>query len=49
MTPVFTKDRLRGVSGIECWEDELTVTGPLDIITKQKQSGKHRDHLHGNA
>ena len=45
--PVFTRDRLRGVSGIECWEDELTVTGPLDIITKQKQAGKHRDHLRG--
>lgn len=45
--PVFTRDRLPGVSGIECWEDELTVTGPLDIVTKGRQTEKHRDHLHG--
>ncbi|WP_434811724.1 alanine/glycine:cation symporter family protein [Microbacterium sp. bgisy189] len=44
--PVFTRDRLPGVSGIECWEDELTVTGPLDIVTKAHQADKHRDHLH---
>jgi AGCS family alanine or glycine:cation symporter len=30
--PVFTRDRLPGVTGIACWEDELTVTGPLDIV-----------------
>jgi AGCS family alanine or glycine:cation symporter len=35
------------VTGIDCWEDELTVTGPLDLITKKRQSQKHRDHLHG--
>lgn len=29
--PVFTRDRLPGVTGIECWEDELTVTGPLEL------------------
>ncbi|MGM1017881.1 MAG: alanine/glycine:cation symporter family protein [Actinomycetota bacterium] len=29
--PVFTRDRLPGVSGIECWENELSVTGPLPI------------------
>jgi len=45
--PVFTRDLLPGVTGIECWEDELTVTGPLDLITKKRQSQKHRDHLHG--
>ncbi|RWZ46557.1 alanine:cation symporter family protein [Labedella phragmitis] len=31
INPVFTRDRLPGVTGIECWEDELTVTGPLTI------------------
>lgn len=29
--PVFTRDRLPGVTGIECWNDELSVTGPLPI------------------
>jgi AGCS family alanine or glycine:cation symporter len=29
--PVFTRNRLPGVTGIECWEDELTVTGPLTL------------------
>ncbi|TQJ32544.1 sodium:alanine symporter family protein [Microbacterium sp. SLBN-146] len=45
--PVFTRDRLPGVRGIELWEDELSVTGPLDIVVKRRQSEKHRDHLHG--
>lgn len=44
--PVFTRDRLPGVTGIECWEDELTVTGPIDTVTKTRQAEKHRDHLH---
>ncbi|MBD3940501.1 alanine:cation symporter family protein [Microbacterium sp. NEAU-LLC] len=44
--PVFTRDRLAGVTGIECWEDELSVTGPLDLPTRQHQAAKHRDHLH---
>jgi AGCS family alanine or glycine:cation symporter len=44
--PVFTRDRLPGVTGIEVWEDELTVTGPIDLRTRRRQSGKHRDHLH---
>lgn len=29
--PVFTRERLPGVSGIECWNDEATVTGPLFV------------------
>jgi len=45
--PVFTRDRLPGVTGIECWEDELTVTGPLDLPVRTKQAQKHRDRLHG--
>ncbi|WP_374975239.1 alanine/glycine:cation symporter family protein [Microbacterium trichothecenolyticum] len=44
--PVFTRDRLPGVTGIECWEDELSVTGPIDVSTKARQAEKHRDHLH---
>jgi AGCS family alanine or glycine:cation symporter len=47
--PVFTRDRLPGVRGIELWEDELSVTGPLDIVVKRRQSEKHRDHLHGGG
>lgn len=46
--PVFTRDRLPGVSGIECWEDELTVTGPLDLPDRERQAEKHRDHLHSH-
>lgn len=44
--PVFTRDRLPDVRGIEVWEDELSVTGPLDLPTKRHQAEKHRDHLH---
>jgi len=44
--PVFTRDRLPDVRGITVWEDELTVTGPIDLITKRRQAQKHRDHLH---
>ncbi|MEV8339200.1 alanine/glycine:cation symporter family protein [Leucobacter sp. NPDC077196] len=29
--PVFTRDRLPEVSGIDCWQDELSVTGPLQV------------------
>ncbi|MCR2446393.1 alanine:cation symporter family protein, partial [Salmonella enterica] len=27
--PVFTRDLMPDVSGITCWEDEATVTGPV--------------------
>jgi alanine or glycine:cation symporter, AGCS family len=30
--PVFTRDRLPGVVGIECWEDERTVTGVTPAV-----------------
>lgn len=46
LDPVFTRDRLPEVSGIECWEDALTVTGPIDLPTRRRQAEKHRDHLH---
>jgi alanine or glycine:cation symporter, AGCS family len=44
--PVFTRDLMPDVTGIECWEDELTVTGPIDVQTMSRQATKHRDHLH---
>lgn len=46
LDPVFTRERLPGVRGIECWEDELTVTGPIDLPVRARQAAKHRDHLH---
>lgn len=36
LDPVFTKDRLPDVHGIEVWEDALSVTGPIDLPTKQR-------------
>lgn len=44
--PVFTRDRMPDVKGIEVWEDELSVTGPMDVVTGQHQAEKHRDRLH---
>lgn len=44
--PVFTRDLLPDVSGIECWVDERSVTGPIDVTTARRQASKHRDHLH---
>lgn len=44
--PVFTRDLLPDVSGIECWADERSVTGPIDVATARRQASKHRDHLH---
>lgn len=35
--PVFTRDRLPEVSGIQSWIDELSVTGPLHVV-KQKST-----------
>ncbi|MDX2377388.1 alanine:cation symporter family protein [Microbacterium sp. LRZ72] len=43
--PVFTRSLMPDVDGIECWEDELSVTGPLDVVTGTRESRKHRDHL----
>lgn len=31
LDPVFTKARMPDVKGIEVWEDELSVTGPIDL------------------
>ena len=32
--PVFTRDRLPHLSGIECWDDELSVTGPIETVRR---------------
>lgn len=47
--PVFTRDRMPDIEGIECWEDEFSVTGPIDLPTRARQARKHRDHLHAEA
>ncbi|GAA2989691.1 AGCS family alanine or glycine:cation symporter [Microbacterium terrae] len=47
LDPVFTRDRMPDVRGVEVWEDALSVTGPIDLPTKRHQAEKHRDHLHG--
>ena len=31
LDPVFTRARLPEVTGIQCWEDELSVTGPIPV------------------
>ncbi|MGV9827254.1 alanine:cation symporter family protein, partial [Gordonia sp. NPDC003429] len=31
--PIFTRDRLPEVGGVECWEDEDTVTGPMNAVS----------------
>lgn len=31
--PIFTRDRLPEVGGVECWEDEETVTGPMNAVS----------------
>ncbi len=45
--PVFTRDLLPDVAGIECWEDELSVTGPIDVQTLRREAGQRRDRLRG--
>ncbi|MDZ8274410.1 alanine/glycine:cation symporter family protein [Microbacterium aquimaris] len=47
--PVFTRARLPELANIELWEDELSVTGPIDVTTRRRQASKHRDHLHEGA
>jgi AGCS family alanine or glycine:cation symporter len=32
LDPVFTRERLPGVHGIECWEDERSVTGAVPAV-----------------
>lgn len=39
--PVFTRDRLPELKNVECWQDALSVTGPMPVI-KGKQPAKNR-------
>jgi alanine or glycine:cation symporter, AGCS family len=41
--PVFTRDLMPDVTGIECWEDELSVTGPIDVQTLRREAPEQRD------
>lgn len=43
--PVFTRDRLPDVKGIECWEDELSVTGTIGVISRDVRDKKHAARL----
>ncbi|MFJ2543324.1 alanine/glycine:cation symporter family protein [Microbacterium sp. NPDC087589] len=36
LDPVFTRARLPEVTGIQCWEDELSVTGPIPVQGEQR-------------
>jgi AGCS family alanine or glycine:cation symporter len=37
LDPAFTRERMPEVTGIQCWEDELTVTGPVPVMTGRKR------------
>jgi AGCS family alanine or glycine:cation symporter len=36
LDPVFTRARLPEVTGIQCWEDELSVTGPIPVVESRR-------------
>ncbi|MDN3444295.1 alanine:cation symporter family protein [Microbacterium foliorum] len=36
LDPVFTRARMPEVTGIQCWEDELSVTGPIPVQGEQR-------------
>ena len=40
LDPVFTRDMLPGVSGIQCWEDALSVTGPIDTTSTSRRAAE---------
>lgn len=40
LDPVFTRERLPEVTGIQCWEDELSVTGPIPVT--ERGAKQHR-------
>ncbi len=39
--PVFTRDKMPDVDGIECWVDEASVTGVIGTITADLRDEKH--------
>ncbi|WP_231979188.1 alanine:cation symporter family protein [Tessaracoccus coleopterorum] len=40
--PVFTRDLMPEVSGIQCWEDERTVTGPLTPVVRGRPDAERQ-------
>lgn len=36
VNPVFTRDRLPELDGVECWRDERSVTGPVELPGAQR-------------
>lgn len=39
--PVFTRSLMPDLDGIECWENELSVTGPIDVVTREREEAKY--------
>ncbi|QMU96983.1 alanine:cation symporter family protein [Microbacterium esteraromaticum] len=37
LDPVFTRARMPEVTGIQCWEDELSVTGPVPVAERSSR------------
>jgi AGCS family alanine or glycine:cation symporter len=42
LDPVFTRARMPEVTGIQCWEDELSVTGPIPVAGRatRREAGR---------
>ncbi|AWB85941.1 alanine/glycine:cation symporter family protein [Mycetocola zhujimingii] len=38
--PVFTRERLPELKNVECWQDQLSVTGPMPIIKHGSHHGR---------
>ncbi|WP_309103446.1 alanine/glycine:cation symporter family protein [Microbacterium sp.] len=38
LDPVFTRARLPEATGIQCWEDELSVTGPIPVVASRRST-----------
>ncbi|MBD8011596.1 alanine:cation symporter family protein [Microbacterium sp. Re1] len=36
LDPVFTRERMPELTGIQCWEDELSVTGPIPVSGRRR-------------
>jgi AGCS family alanine or glycine:cation symporter len=43
--PVFTRVLFPDVAGIECWEDELSVTGPIQVLPNGGQTPRRGDSV----
>ena len=40
--PVFTRDQLPDVRGIELWQDELSVTGPIPLVRHPERAAQRK-------